>query len=247
MKTMDKTCLWCGSETAKTTKGWIPFRAHNKTVPDIFHFCSKKCQAAATYKGKGTTLDLNKLAEKHRRNNQKKKSTKINKIMQKGKLSNEDLTQLFLCLTAKQKKVLSLIGLAQTSWLVERNPVELLKKNRRSCKGVVSMKKIILLILLSVLLVSCNRLDSGIVVSKEFVHKHSQPYVYYIYTGKVMIPVSGIRTVPNSWYITIEGEVKNKIKTRTISVSEVEYDSIRIGDFIDVKKGGLKWESHHCS
>ena len=112
---MNKKCLWCGSEIANTKEGWVPFHFHNKNVPEIIFFCSKKHLAAATYQGKGLCLDINKIAKNQRNINKKKESAQMAEIMQKEKLDKKDMQQLFLCLTAKQKKALALIGLVYSS------------------------------------------------------------------------------------------------------------------------------------
>ena len=102
------------------------------------------------------------------------------------------------------------------------------------------MKTKVLLILLCVLLIGCHRLDSGIVIHKEFEPEHSQTYIAYIYTGKTNIPVFQTRTIPDRWYIIIEGVIDAKKRKETIYVSKDEYESINIGDFIRIKRRGGK-------
>jgi len=97
------------------------------------------------------------------------------------------------------------------------------------------MKKKVLFLLLIVLLASCYRLNSGTIINKEFVPEHTQTYVSFIYTGKTSMPVVRTRRVPDSWYITIEGEIKGKTRKKNIYVSKDEYDSVNIGDFIRIK------------
>lgn len=97
------------------------------------------------------------------------------------------------------------------------------------------MIKKTLFVLFIVSLIGCYKLNSGIVIHKEFVAEHSQSYYTYIYTGKTSIPVPHTRTVPDSWYITIEGAIKGKTRTKTFAVSKDEYKSMNIGEFIYIK------------
>jgi len=93
------------------------------------------------------------------------------------------------------------------------------------------MKKLLIFFFV-ILLIGCNKLDSGIVVDKEFVPAHTERY--YIMIGKVLTPQT--RRVPEKWYITIEGEHNNRIKREKNSISKSDYESINIGDFITWSK-----------
>jgi len=123
---MDKNCCWCGSKSAKQKTGFIPY--HFSHIDKTVYFCSKKCLSEATIDGKGKILDAEKWAMKKCRDIQKQKLDIKNALMQKDKLSNEDLGTLFSCLSAKQKKLLAVVGLANISWSVHGNPVQLIKK-----------------------------------------------------------------------------------------------------------------------
>ena len=126
-KQKKEECFWCKSQTPKTKKGWIPYYFQNFPQNSLL-FCSKKCLSSATVDGKGKCLSVNKIAVKQRRDNKKKNSLKMHELMQKEQLNNADTVQLFLRLSAKQKKVLALIGLAQMSWAAHGNPEKLLNE-----------------------------------------------------------------------------------------------------------------------
>lgn len=96
------------------------------------------------------------------------------------------------------------------------------------------MKK--LAIILLVLLLGCS-IKEGNVTSKEFVPSHSQVYTIYILVGgKVGVPQTRTRTVPDTWYITFQGyDDKGKLRYRTVAVSKEFYDSVDINDYVKVE------------
>jgi len=93
------------------------------------------------------------------------------------------------------------------------------------------MKKL-LICLFIVLLIGCNKLDSGIVIEKTFVPKHTQTYIAYIQVGNTRTATPRTRRVPDRWYITIEGVHNNKTKREKYSIAESNYEKINIGDFV---------------
>jgi hypothetical protein len=117
-------CFWCGNATPKTKNGWVQYPL--RSIGTAILFCSKKCLAAASVKGQGKCLDANKIAAKQRRHQQKEKAEIMSDLMRKEKLGNEDLAVMTQCLSAKQKKVLAIVGLANMSWAVHGNPKQLM-------------------------------------------------------------------------------------------------------------------------
>jgi len=126
-KAKKEECFWCKSKTPKIKKGWILYKFQNFPNHPLL-FCSKKCLSRATVDGKGNCLSINKIAAKQRRINNSKNKENMRVLIQKEKLNDEDLAQLFLCLSAKQKKFLAGVGLAHMSWSVNGNPKMLMDK-----------------------------------------------------------------------------------------------------------------------
>jgi hypothetical protein len=93
------------------------------------------------------------------------------------------------------------------------------EKYKRFTGGGIMKKTIILLTV--ALLVSCHKLDSGIVVKKYFVAVHHENYTTFINTGKTLIPVVRTSYIPDKWHITIEGEYRKKYVKKIIQFQKV--------------------------
>jgi len=98
------------------------------------------------------------------------------------------------------------------------------------------MKHKMLVLFLLAMLAGCNKLDSGIVIRKHFEPAHTEIYTTFIYAGKTPVPMVNSRWVPDEWRITVEGEHKGKIRRELFSVTEAEYESVNIGDFIQIRE-----------
>lgn len=95
------------------------------------------------------------------------------------------------------------------------------------------MKRILTIVLLIGLL-SCHKLHNGNIVEKDY---HPSFYTFIlipISTGKSTIFISQPVYYPESWSIDVKGEVNKEIRTETYYVSNSEYNSLNIGDFICV-------------
>ena len=75
------------------------------------------------------------------------------------------------------------------------------------------------------LLSGCATLDSGVIVEK----KTRDPYVTYVYTGRVMVPVH----YPETFHLVVQGTGENEMIKSEWSVSERVYNAYEVGDFID--------------
>jgi len=98
------------------------------------------------------------------------------------------------------------------------------------------MKRTIIVLLMSVLFLSCHKLESGVVVKKHFEPSHSQLITTVISNGKTVSPYTYIIYVPDKWQITIEGEYRGKTRREDFSIPESDFRNINIGDFIYVDK-----------
>jgi hypothetical protein len=101
-------CLWCDSEKPATKAGWIehPLGGGEITV----YFCSKKCLKAASYKGRGGSLDGRKLAARQRQKERGAMKAQFREILKKDKMDEEDYVPFFMSLSEKQKQQLSYMG-----------------------------------------------------------------------------------------------------------------------------------------
>jgi len=97
------------------------------------------------------------------------------------------------------------------------------------------MKKIIIILLFTALLIGCYKLESGVVIKKYFVAAHNEIYTTFISNGKTTVPIVRQRFVPDKWHVIIEGEYNGKIRKEDYLVSESEFEKINIGDFIKIK------------
>jgi hypothetical protein len=116
-------CLWCDSTSPATKAGWIEYRLSlNLKV----HFCSKKCLASATFKGRGVVLDFRKLAVRQRQKDRADVKTRFKEILEKDRMDIKDFPVFFLAMSAKQKKALACIGLSSLLGRFYRNPKKIL-------------------------------------------------------------------------------------------------------------------------
>ena len=127
---MNKKCACCGGKP-EGKDGWISFTTFLGTI----YFCSMNCLTSGIFCNKRKHTDAKKIITRYRQNNKKEKASKWNALMQKKELSYADLVPFFECLTAKQKKVLALIGLVHSSCDVNKNPQLLLDKINISVKN----------------------------------------------------------------------------------------------------------------
>lgn len=70
-------------------------------------------------------------------------------------------------------------------------------------------------------------IKEGTVINKE----HNSRYTSFVYSGKVLVPISH----PGSWKLQLQKEAEGKVKTIWIDVSEEEYKKINIGDYWEAK------------
>jgi hypothetical protein len=121
-------CLWCFKEREQGEPGWFEFPENSGCF-----FCSEECCTHVTVKRRGLKcIDFDRI-KKHahqlrRERNRTRKSHFMNSLLAQDKLSNEDIALLLGFLTAKQKKAVTIIGLAQLSWAVHNNPKRLMEK-----------------------------------------------------------------------------------------------------------------------
>jgi len=121
-------CLWCFKEKLDGESWFFEFDQSSD-----FHFCSKKCLTAASVKrGKDKHIDMEKI-RKHagkllREKKRCWKTKDMTRLMAQEKIGNEDIPLLFSLLTARQKKVLAIVGLSNLSWSVHGNPNQLMEK-----------------------------------------------------------------------------------------------------------------------
>ena len=101
---------------------------------------------------------------------------------------------------------------------------------------IKSKTLLIIIALLGMFMLSgCGpQINSGTVTSKNFIpeHEEDEPDMYI---GDVYIP-GGTYTVPDKWYVTFgRNDESDRWRTRTIQVTESEYDSYQEGDYIELE------------
>jgi hypothetical protein len=121
-------CLWCDRTKPATKAGWIEHRISHDTQA---HFCSKKCLAQATLKGRGVVLDIPKLAARRRRKERGAMKAHFKEILEMDRLDDKDFSVFFLALSAKQKQVLACMGLGSLMGRFRRNPKKMLAEIER--------------------------------------------------------------------------------------------------------------------
>jgi hypothetical protein len=116
-------CLWCDRPKPATKAGWI----EHFLSPDFkVCFCSKKCLIAATFKGKGKSLDVCKIRARQKQKERKTISEQFKKILNKNRMDENDYAIFFQAMSAKQKHVLALLGLGGLIAKCFRNPKRIL-------------------------------------------------------------------------------------------------------------------------
>lgn len=89
-----------------------------------------------------------------------------------------------------------------------------------------------LIIFLSVILVSCGRLTSGVVTDKR--HKPEDVYITFMYINDTMIPITNVDS--ESWSLEIEGEFEGNTIREWVSVDKKDYNKYDIGDMFEVNE-----------
>lgn len=92
------------------------------------------------------------------------------------------------------------------------------------------MKKYIILILALLLLTSCYKMKSGIVIAKEFDPGHQEMYIQTVPVGKSFMSYPVYYTVHDRWYLKLQdGDHYKKIR-----VSEDDYNKCVINDRVQL-------------
>ena len=125
---MKTYCFWCLKEIDTEEGGIIKFPKQNSMF-----FCSEKCCNDATTKVRGKReIDCVKIRKHIKQIRQKqahdKKLRFLDSLLEKEKLSTNDLVTLHNLLTPKQKLALSLVGLTNFAWAVHHEPKKLIAK-----------------------------------------------------------------------------------------------------------------------
>lgn len=73
--------------------------------------------------------------------------------------------------------------------------------------------------------------ESGSVVGRRFSPAHEETFTSFITVGKIMIPQTHYRWIPNQWFLTIEGLRRDgKIGRYQWQVDQKAFDSLKDGD-----------------
>ena len=93
------------------------------------------------------------------------------------------------------------------------------------------MKKLILGIICLVFLAGCDRIERGNIVSKHYEPKKVTTSM--ILVGQVMVPTTSIDD--EDWVIMVKGKTKKgKVVTKRVEVTQVFYNSAKVGDFVNL-------------
>lgn len=90
--------------------------------------------------------------------------------------------------------------------------------------------KFVVLALMAALLMGCTQLKSGKVVGKEFIPMHTESSSTVMYIGNSVTILPTTETVPDRYYLAIEGKHDGKVIREWHSVEEWTYEGINIGD-----------------
>lgn len=93
------------------------------------------------------------------------------------------------------------------------------------------MKKIFLIVLLSMFLFGCHRLTEGYVVDKEFKPEHTYTYYTTQKIGSSTITTPHVSVYPDSWHLIVRGEIDDKTITESFRVTQEVYEKTNIGAF----------------
>lgn len=87
--------------------------------------------------------------------------------------------------------------------------------------------KTVIFLAMALFLVACHKLEKGVVVDKYT----RAAYTTFVYSNKVMIPIYH----PKSYIVELKGKVDGETITETFEIKKSEWDSIKIGDNLEVR------------
>jgi hypothetical protein len=96
------------------------------------------------------------------------------------------------------------------------------------------MKKSLLSLTL-LLFISCNRLESGVIIQKETEPERVYQTLQHIQIGKVATYIPITHFDDEDYKITVHGSINEKEVTEVYYIPESNYDTLKLGDVVCLK------------
>ena len=98
------------------------------------------------------------------------------------------------------------------------------------------MQRFFLVLAGALLLAACSQIDHGTLHRRWKQPAHVEAVTTYVMCGKVMVPITTHRNVPDKWFVEIHQiDEDGYDHWRTVEITEREFDSLRLGSEYKVK------------